>query len=378
MQVCRVKELEEERVLELILEFLQLLLWFIIVPFASGWIPCAFMQKKTRSFAMIMSAGYLVMFSVFELLVVPMVLAKAAFTTAVKWASIILILTAAVGVGLAVKTAMEQKKVMPALMDVFGIHMPEEKPKVQTMIMWLLFLVLVGFQLYQAFNLAVFDGDDAYYVAQSVTAVNRDSMYGYIPYNGFGTELDIRHAMAVLPLWIAFVAKQSGIHATILSHLILPFIFVPLTYLSYYLVGKRLFSEKKHLIPAFLTIIGMLQIYGNVSIYTKETFFVMRTWQGKSLFANFVLTMALALMLWLFSENKEEREKENRGLWILLFCVNIAAAFSTTMGVFLMAILIGVTGCCLAVKNKSAKILWKFVVSCIPCIVFTVLYLGMK
>ena len=122
----------------------------------------------------------------------------------------------------------------------------------------------------------------------------------------------------------------------------------------------------------------MLQIYGNVSIYTKETFFVMRTWQGKSLFANFVLTMALALMLWLFSENKEEREKENRGLWILLFCVNIAAAFSTTMGVFLMAILIGVTGSCLAVKNKSAKILWKFVVSCIPCIVFTVLYLGMK
>lgn len=364
--------------LELILEFLQLLLWFIIVPFASGWIPCAFMQKKMRSFAMIMAAGYLVMFSVFEVLVVPMVLAKATFTTAVKWASIVMILTAAVGVGFAVKTAMEQKKLVPALMEGVGVRLPDEKPKVQTIIMWVLFLVLVGFQLYQAFNLAVFDGDDAYYVAQSVTAVNRDSMYGYIPYNGFGTELDIRHAMAVLPLWIAFVAKQSGIHATILSHMILPFIFVPLTYLSYYLVGKRLFSEKKHMIPAFLTMIGMLQIYGNVSIYTKETFFVMRTWQGKSLFANFVLTMALALILWLFSEIREEMEKENIGLWALLLCANIAAAFTTTMGVFLMAILIGVTGSCLAVKNKSAKILWKFVISCIPCIVFTVLYLGMK
>ena len=364
--------------LELFLEFLQLLLWFIIVPFAIGWIPCAFMQKKTRSFAMIMAAGYVTMFAVFEVLVVPMVLAKATFTTAVKWASIVLILTAAVGVGFAVKTAMEQKKFMPVLLEGFGIRFPEEKPKIQTILMWVLFLLLVGFQLYQAFNLAVFDGDDAYYVAQSVTAVNRDSMYGYIPYNGFGTSLDIRHAMAVLPLWVAFVAKHSGIHATVLSHLILPFVFVPLTYLSYYLVGKRLFSEKKHLIPAFLTIIGMLQIYGNVSIYTKETFFVMRTWQGKSLFSNFILTMALALILHLFSECKEELEKENWGLWAMLILVNIAAAFTTTMAVFLMAILFGVTGCCLAVRNRSAKVLWKFVVSCIPCIVFTVLYLGVK
>lgn len=364
--------------LELILEFLQMLLWFAIVPFAIGWIPCAFMQKKDRSFGMLLTAGYITMFAVFEVLVVPMVLAKAKFTTAVKWASIILILTAAVGIGFAVKTAMEQKKVLPALLETFGLRKPEEKPKIQTIIMWVLFLVLVGFQLYQAFNLAVFDGDDAYYIAQSVTAVNRDSMYGYIPYNGFGTDLDIRHAMAVLPLWIAFIAKQSGIHATILSHMILPFIFVPLTYVSYYLVGKKLFSEKKHLIPAFLTIIGMLQIYGNVSIYTKETFFVMRTWQGKSLFANFILTMTIAIILHLFSESKEEREKENFGLWALLFCTNIAAAFTTTMSVFLMAILVGVTGSCLAIRNRSAKVLWKFVVSCIPCIIFTVLYLGMK
>lgn len=364
--------------LELILEFLQLLLWFIIVPFAIGWIPCAFIERKTRSFPMLMTAGYLTMFAVFEVLVVPMVLAEAKFTTAVKWASIVMILTAAVGVGFAVKAAIEQKKLLPAILEVFGLRLPEEKPKIQTVLMWVLFLVLVSFQLYQAFNLAVFDGDDAYYVAQSVTAVNRDSMYGYIPYNGFGTELDIRHAMAVLPLWIAFVAKQSGIHATILSHIIIPFVFVPLTYLSYYLVAKRLVPEKKQLVPAFLTIIGMLQIFGNVSIYTKETFFVMRTWQGKSLFANFVLTMAIALILWLFSEVKEEMEKENRGLWALLFCTNIAAAFATTMGVFLMAILIGVTGCCLAVKNRSAKILWRFVVSCTPCIVFTVLYLVMK
>lgn len=364
--------------LELILEFLQLFLWFIAVPFAIGCIPCAFVKKKIRTCGMIMAAGYLVMFSIFEVLVMPMVLAKAAFSTAVKWASLVLILTAAVGIGFAVKAALEKKKWIPALAESVGIRLPEEKPDIQSILLWVLFIVLVCFQLYQSFTLAVFDGDDAYYVVQSVTAVQRDSMYGYIPYNGFGTSLDIRHAMAVLPLWIAFVAKLSGIHPTILSHLIIPFIVVPLTYLAYYLVAKRLLGEKKRLIPAFLFIIGLLQIFGNVSIYTKETFFVMRTWQGKSFFANFVLTMALALILWIFSEEKEGTDRKDQGLWFLLFCTNITAAFSTTMGVFLTAILIGITGLSLAVRNRSAKILWKFVVSCIPCIVVTVLYLGMK
>ncbi len=362
---------------ELLVEFLQLLLWFIIVPFLIGCIPCAFVQKKVRTFCMIMAAGYLVMFSVFEVIVVPMVLFKIAFSTAVKWVSLALILTAAVGVGFFVKQALEEKKFIPALLRGVGVRLPEGRPDVRSLLLWVLFFALVGFQLYQAFTLAVFDGDDAYYVAQSVTAVQRDSMYGYIPYNGFGTSLDIRHAMAVLPLWIAYVAKLSGIHPTILSHLILPFIFVPLTYLAYYLVAKRLCGEKKRMIPVFLFVIGMLQIYGNVSIYTKETFFVMRTWQGKSLFANFVLTMVLALILWLFPD-EEDTEKRNRGLWVLLFCANISAAFATTMGVFLTAIGIGVTGACLALRNRSARILWKFVISCIPCIVFTVLYLCIK
>lgn len=366
--------------LEQILEMIQLVLWFIIIPFAIGCIPCAFIQKRMRTCGMIMASGYLAMFSIFELITLPMVIIGLGFTIAVRCVAVILILTASVGIVMAWKEAMKREGVIPGIFGAVGLPEWEivkgYRPDIQAVCLWVLFVILVGFQLYQAFHLAVFDGDDAYYVAQSVTAVNRDSMYGYIPYNGFGTSLDIRHAIAVLPLWVAFVAKMSGIHATILSHLILPFIFVPLTYLAYYLVAKRLLAEKKRLIPAFMIMIGVLQIFGNVSIYTKETFFVMRTWQGKSFFANFVLVVTLALILLLFGEEKEE--KENPGLWAMLVCANITAAFSTALGVFLMAILIGVTGSLLAIRNRSVRILWKFVVSCIPCIVFTLLYLGMK
>lgn len=395
--------------LELIVEFLQLLLWFIIIPFAMGWIPCAFMKREHRTCGALMAAGYLAMFSLFEIIVFPMVLFKCTFTTAVRCMAVLFILAASVGILLAWKESLEQAGIVRRILCALGICIGTDpahgkgkkacaavdfgnaeaenghyngktafRPDIQSICLWGLFVLLVGFQLYQAFTLAVFDGDDAYYVAQSVTAVNRDSMYGYIPYNGFGTSLDIRHAIATLPLWVAFVAKMSGIHATILSHLILPFLFVPLTYLAYYLVAKRLFAGKKRLIPAFLIIIGMLQIYGNVSIYTKETFFVMRTWQGKSFFANFVLVVTVALLLWLFQEDEEAGGEKEPGLWMMLFCANITAAFSTALGVFLMAVLIGITGSCLAVRNRSVKLLWRFVVSCIPCVVFILFYIGMK
>ncbi len=364
--------------LELVLEFLQLVLWMILVPFATGCIIREWLPEKARTCSWIAIAGYLVMFSVFEVIVMPMVLVQAKFSTAVTVMTVVFLVLLAAGIGFVIKRIIKKEKSLKTVLDAVGVRLPETKPDVQTIVLWIFFVVLVAFQLYQAFTLTFFDGDDAYYVAQSVTAVNRDSMYGYIPYNGYGTRLDIRHAMAELPLWIAFVAKHTGIHSTIVSHTIIPFLFIPLTYLAYYQIARRVCTTNKRQVPAFLIIMGVLQIFGNVSIYTKETFMIMRTWQGKSLFSNFVLAVTLAIILWIFGEAKEEASKRDNGFWLLLFCTNIAAAFCTTMGVFLMAIFIGVTGICLSIRNRSVKVLWKFVVSCIPCVVFTVLYLAMK
>ena len=94
---------------------------------------------------------------------------------------------------------------------------------------------------------ASFDGDDAYYVVQSVITDETDTLYRILPYTGFSTSLDMRHAMAVFPIWIAYLARMTGIHATIVSHSILPLVLIPLTYLIYYEIGKVLFKEKEDL-----------------------------------------------------------------------------------------------------------------------------------
>ena len=76
----------------------------------------------------------------------------------------------------------------------------------------------------------------------------------------------ITEAANVFPIWIAYIARMTGIHATIISHTVLPVVLIPLTYLIYYEIGRKLFKEKKEQLPSYMIIVNMLHIFGNVSI----------------------------------------------------------------------------------------------------------------
>lgn len=120
--------------------------------------------------------------------------------------------------------------------------------------------------------------------------------------------------------------------------------------------------------------ISFMQIFGNVSIYTGATFFLTRTWQGKSLLANVVLPAIVWLVLWIFDQ--ENYEKEHRiGLWILLVLTNFVAAMSSTASVFLAAMLIGVTGLVLGIKEKNIQIPLRLMISCVPLVIYGAIFL---
>ena len=130
--------------------------------------------------------------------------------------------------------------------------------------------------------------------------------------------------MALIPVWEAFIGRMSGIHATIIAHSVAPLVLLPLTYLVYFQIGKKLFSGKKQgmlrrkhemfpgmqsLLPVFMIIMALFQIFGNVSIYTNETFLLTRTWQGKSVAGNFMIPAVFWIFLCLF-EQKDREEGE--------------------------------------------------------------------
>ena len=49
-----------------------------------------------------------------------------------------------------------------------------------------------------------------------------------MPYTGITTELDGRHAMAMIPMWIAAIAKLCGTHPTIVTHSLITLVFLAL------------------------------------------------------------------------------------------------------------------------------------------------------
>ena len=351
-------------------QILTLILLLGVIPLCIGLIPVKFMEKHYRSVGVTYISGFITYLAVFQIVVVPIViLHNWGMQLVVPLFSIISVLLAAAGVVLAVLDVKKNgtfigKEGVPQI----------SKFRKEEGVYWIVALLLIAFQMFMAFTMTSFDGDDAYYVVQSVLSYETDTMYRILPYTGLTTSLDLRHALAVFPIWVAYIARMSGIHATIVAHSILPLVLIPLTYGIYHQIGKVILKREKHKLPIFMIFVSLLQIFGNVSIYTDSTFFLTRTWQGKSILANVVLPAIVWLILWIFES--ENYEKEHRvGLWVVLITTNFVAAMSSTASVFLAAMLIGVTGLVMGIKERSVQIPLRLMIGCIPLVIYGVLFL---
>lgn len=355
------------------IQIISIIFTLFVIPFCIGLLPANFISDEKTDPGVIMLAGYVLMWAVFGVITIPAVILIQYdnFLFVVRLFAVVSVLTAMAGL---VTWFMRWKKKADRKLH---IHLPDAsffKNGLEVKIEWLLFLAIVGFQLYMAFTRASFDGDDAYYVVQSRLAQQTGNMYKYLPYTGGTTRLDIRHAMAVFPMWIAYVAKMAGIHATIVSHVVMPLVLIPLSYLVYYEIAKALFARKKENAPIFMIIMGMFQMFGNVSIYTNETFFLTRTWQGKSVICSFVIPMMFLLLLWMFG-GEPQKGKTDTGLWIMLVCLNLTTGICSSLSVVLVTFLLAAAALCLMVVERDWKIPLKLGLACIPNAVYVLIYL---
>lgn len=352
------------------------LFWLLVVPFCIGLVPVNFIAERKRNLGMILLAGYLLMWAVFEIITVPAVIwiQYHNFSFAMNLFMIAALLLAIAGIILWYLNG-KKNKGRTKWLGLDSLKCSELS--LETKIEWFLFLALVGFQLYMSVTRASFDGDDAYYVVQSLMAQQNDAMYKNLPYTGRSAVLDVRHALAVFPMWIAFVAVKADLHATIVSHVIMPLVLIPLSYLVYYEISKMLFPGKRESRPVFMILMGLFQLFGNVSIYTNETFFLTRTWQGKAVAGSFVIPMFFLMLLWLFKEQPEEKKakKQNTGMWMMLVCLNVTAGLCSSIAVFLTAILLGVAAMCLMFVKRDWKVPVKLGLTYIPNVCYVLLYL---
>ena len=344
-----------------------LILLLGVFPVLSGLLTVNFIEQEKRSLGVAYLSGFLLLLAVFQLVAVPVVFADPwGFPTIIRLYTAAVVILSLAG---PVVTLLFRKRQGSIFCRKAG---KEEVSKVEKA-EWILFFLLLLWQLYMALAYASFDGDDAYYVVNSVLTDETDTLYRIRPYTGLSTGLDMRHAMAVFPLWISYLARMSGIHATVISHSLLPLLLIPVTYGIYLQIGKKLCGRHSQQLPVFMILTSLLQIFGNVSIYTNATFLLTRTWQGKSVLANIVIPALFWLLLWIFDGQPGSRPPR-KGLWVLLFLLNLTAAMMSTASVFLVSLLVAVMGCVLAVREKNPHILWKLALTCLPGVIYGVLY----
>lgn len=370
-------------ILQSALPIVSLVIWLLIIPFGMGLLLSCVMPGRDRTPGAVFIMGYLLLLALFELVGIPVVIfvTYRSFTLLSRIFMALSIALAFGGVVLMIKKAGGEEGYFSRGQGVPGQITFEEG------LCYFLFGLLVAFQMYMAFTRASFDGDDAYYGAQGAIAFQMDSLYRINPYTGRSAPLDVRHALALFPVWEAFIARMSGIHPAIVMHSVIPLLLIPLTYLLYFLIGKELFRKKRIMLPMFMILMALLQIFGNVSVYTNETFFLTRTWQGKSVAGNFMLPAVFWIFLNLFDDNWDEwpghvwmerTERENRGYFAALACLNLASGAASSLAVLLTCLLTAGLGFLFAVRYRKFGILVRAGLACIPGAAYVLTYLVIR
>ncbi len=355
-----------------------LIIWLGLIPLAIGAVPAMFMDKKQQNIGFMWTSGYMIMWSVFQVLCVGLILSEGTsregnleshFLYVVYSFGAVSVLLAVLGiVGWNVYCSKQKRKAL-----LFEMKFSGNKKQY---LFWGVFLLLLMIQLVCSVGMQYADGDDAYYVAVSTITETSGRMYKIHPYSVGSIVLDNRHSLAPFPIWIAFLAKISGCHTAIVAHTVVSTTLIFMTYVIYGQIGNLLFGEKKEQLPVFLCFAALLVLFGDYSIYTPENFMIARSRQGKAALGNIIVPMVILLFLLLF-EKIREQQRTKWMLWVLLGATVTSACLCSTIGTFLMCLMLGIIGLCAGVVYRRWEFIWKTALCCSPALLYVSLYFVM-
>lgn len=302
-------------------------------------------------------SGQVLLWAVFLLISVPLILKQQMFSDVKNLYNIAIGILMGAAVLLAV---FRRRKSTPSLSG----HPSTEAVSKGRAALWIVFAVLLLLQLILGICLAYEEGDDAFYVAISTATESTEYMYRTLPYSGLTTQLDARHGLAPFPIWIAYLARMSGMVTVTVAQIAVPWVILLETYAIYYLLAKQLFRDKQGSIPFFMILVELMVMFGGYSLYSAENFLLVRASQGKAVIANIILPF-LIYLFFLLAERLQEKKTFGIWRWVLLGATMMAGCLCSTLGTLLTVMLLGVIGFCMVICYRN----WKILISLVACCV---------
>ena len=342
------------------LQILLAIFWLLLIPFGSGLWFTSKLPGERQSIGMIFLNGYLVMIAFFQCFYLGFLVAGS-----ISFKLLTLVFGIYIVIFAGVSSILGRKVLKKCLAKL------KNKEAVVLKIVFALFVIL---QVVMRLLQQVSDGDDAYYIAVAANSYTSGTMNYIQPYTGTAAgELDMRHAFASAPTWLAFLSKVTMIHPAIMGHSILAPVLIVLHYLIVLQIGELLFKDKRSEKYLFSSLVALFNIYGYVSIYTAQTFFLTRTWQGKSIFANLFLPVLLLILLWL--GDKSKGVKIENVLYVIAGIIMFAGSSMTTMAVALLPMVFMLGIFFLTIYRKEPLMILKGCLACLPVLLVGLLYI---
>lgn len=300
--------------------------------------------------------GYILMWAVLQVVSVPMIYMKRSFWEMTALCCIIFFTIALW------QLICERKTILPEWKGYAG------RFKERGFWYGVLILLMILQAIYVGICYQVND-DDAFYVASAQTTLDTNSLFMIDPYTGDAfSKFPARYVLSPFPLFMAFISKLVGVKATVMAHTLLPMVLILMVYAVYSLWAKELFRENVKAQTIFLFWVMVILAFSDFSTHARGMMMFPRIWQGKAILATILLPLVLLLGMRMIHRPLK------RGEWLYMGVVMLACCHTSSMGIMLGAIELGLCGLLAALGQKNVRLLFYTILCCIPNLIYAGIY----
>ena len=332
----------------MIFQVLGIVFWLGAMPYLLGQLFVNKEKSTTESQFRRYLFGLIIMFALFEVITVPLTFMKCSLTVV----SILFVLSCFIFLIFGI---LKNKVQIRSLFGNVYLH----KGSFFGYSAWIIIL----FQIFFVVTHTHIDDDDAWYVGTAVTSYITDTLNIISPYTGdLLAMLPSDYTLSPFPIFYAMLARLINIHPTILMHTVAPFFWIGASYMVYYLIACILFKSGRDR-ECFMFILSIFNIFANFSVRSVSTFMLFRIWQGKATLCSLIVPLVYYVFMLCIEEKSGAKN------WILLFMLVLAGCMVSSMGVFLVSVLLVILATIFSVLGRKVKIAINTLFCIIPCVI---------
>ena len=334
----------------------------LIMPYLLGELVCVVCRDKRGMFSKDIAYGFMLMCALFLILALPMILMRIPFHVLVyAWTAVTGILSV---VSLFLMVRNKDYKVVT---DGFKELWTDISCDRFTACICALALLVIVFETGLLTCKMHVDTDDARFVADAMEALENDTMLLHHPitgqYFGVATGEQRKDITAPYPVYIGLFARLSGIHPAICAHTVFPLLFIPLSYMVFWLISGWIFAGNVKLRGLFVFFLSVLHLFSFETTFSAGYTLLTIIWQGRSAAA-----MIMLPLLWYILLRITDRDRIRTGDYVLMLLATLANAMLSNMTALFSLLMCVAYMTFITIKKRSFRIMLYSVLSLLPVI----------